>query len=59
MPRPITTSARRSSSCARIDEARTEYIRALERDAYPFRELPQLDRELTGIARSEGVPLID
>lgn len=39
--------------------AKASYLRALERDAYPFRALPQFQDTLHDIAKRHGVPLID
>jgi tetratricopeptide (TPR) repeat protein len=43
----------------RRDEARAEFVRALERDAFPFRELPEFQRLLRQVAEARGVPLVD
>jgi hypothetical protein len=40
-------------------EARAEYLRALERDAFPFRELPEFQQILREIAARQEVPLAD
>lgn len=40
-------------------EAKAEYVRALERDAFPFRELPEFQRVLREIAARRDVPLVD
>lgn len=40
-------------------EARAAYLRALERDAFPFRELPEFQAMLRGVATSTGTPLVD
>lgn len=42
-----------------IDEARKEFTRALERDAYPFRALPRFQEILSDIATSHQIPLVD
>lgn len=39
--------------------AKAEYIRALERDAFPFRELPEFQAILRQVAARRGVPLVD
>ncbi len=41
------------------NEAKNEYIRALERDGFPFRELPEFQTILQEIATTNKVPLID
>lgn len=40
-------------------EAKAEYIRALQRDAFPFRELPEFQNILREVAAKRGVPLVD
>ncbi len=40
-------------------EAKTEYLRALQRDAFPFRELPEFQNILSDVAKSQGTPLVD
>jgi tetratricopeptide (TPR) repeat protein len=52
----LATALRRSG---RTGEARTEYVRALERDAFPFRELPEFQAILREVAGRRGVPLVD
>lgn len=39
--------------------AKAAFVRALERDAYPFRELPEFQRILREVAARQGVPLVD
>ncbi|GEM_PF-679542 len=41
------------------NEAKVEYVRALERDGFPFRELPEFQTILREIARKNNVPLVD
>jgi tetratricopeptide (TPR) repeat protein len=43
----------------RRDEAKQEYVRALERDGFPFRELPEFQAILRDVAARRGVPLVD
>jgi tetratricopeptide (TPR) repeat protein len=43
----------------RRDEAREALVRALERDAYPFRELPEFQAILRDVAARRGAPLVD
>jgi len=43
----------------RLTEAREGYLRALERDAFPFRELPEFQAILREVARRRGAPLVD
>lgn len=43
----------------RLSEARAGYVRALERDAFPFRELPEFQAILREVAAARGVPLVD
>ncbi len=43
----------------RRDEAKAEYVRALERDAFPFRELPELQAILRDVAARRGGTLVD
>jgi tetratricopeptide (TPR) repeat protein len=52
----LATALRRSGQPA---EARAEYVRALERDAFPFRELPEFQAILREVAGRRGVPLVD
>lgn len=40
-------------------EAKAEYVRALERDAFPFRELPEFQEILRDVAARRGAPLVD
>lgn len=40
-------------------EAKSEYLRALQRDAFPFRELPEFQNILREVAVKRGVPLVD
>jgi tetratricopeptide (TPR) repeat protein len=40
-------------------EAKAEYILALQRDAFPFRELPEFQKILKEIAAKRNIPLID
>jgi tetratricopeptide (TPR) repeat protein len=40
-------------------EAKTEYVRALERDGFPFRELPEFQAILRDVAARSGAPLVD
>lgn len=40
-------------------EARAAYLRALERDAFPFRELPEFQAILREVAGRRGLPLVD
>lgn len=40
-------------------EAKAEYLLALERDAFPFRELPEFQDILRDVATKRGVPLVD
>ncbi len=40
-------------------EAKAAYLRALERDAFPFRELPEFQKILREIASQRKVPLVD
>ncbi len=40
-------------------EAKNEFVRALERDAFPFRELPEFQAILRQVAASRNVPLVD
>jgi tetratricopeptide (TPR) repeat protein len=40
-------------------EAKEEFVRALERDAFPFRELPEFQAILREIAARRHVPLVD
>ncbi len=40
-------------------EAKEEYVRALERDGFPFRELPEFQAILREVAASRSVPLVD
>ncbi len=40
-------------------EAKEEYVRALERDGFPFRELPELQAILREIAARRNAPLVD
>jgi tetratricopeptide (TPR) repeat protein len=41
------------------DEAKAEYVQALEHDAFPFRELPELQAILREIAARRAAPLVD
>lgn len=43
----------------RVSEARVEYVRALQRDAFPFRELPEFQQILREVAARRGAPLVD
>lgn len=43
----------------KLEEAKLEYQRALERDAFPFRELPEFQKILKEVAKRRNVPLID
>jgi tetratricopeptide (TPR) repeat protein len=43
----------------RAGEAKKEYVRALQRDAFPFRELPEFQESLLEIAARRGAPLVD
>jgi tetratricopeptide (TPR) repeat protein len=52
----LATALRKTGQLA---EARAEYVRALERDAFPFRELPELQGILREIAARRSVPLVD
>lgn len=40
-------------------EAKAEYLLALRRDAFPFRELPEFQDILREVAAKRGIPLID
>lgn len=40
-------------------EAKAEYLLALQRDAFPFRELPEFQEVLRDVAARRGVPLVD
>ncbi|MBF0327633.1 MAG: hypothetical protein HQL10_00575 [Nitrospirae bacterium] len=40
-------------------DAKNEYILALQRDAFPFRELPEFQNILREVAAKQGVPLVD
>ena len=40
-------------------EAKAEYLLALQRDAFPFRELPEFQSVLRDIAAKQRVPLLD
>ena len=40
-------------------EAKAEFLRALERDAFPFRELPEFQAILREVAAKTGTPLVD
>lgn len=40
-------------------EAKAEYVLALQRDAFPFRELPEFQRVLAEVAAARGTPLVD
>jgi len=40
-------------------EAKAEYLLALQRDAFPFRELPEFQDVLREVAARRGVPLVD
>jgi tetratricopeptide (TPR) repeat protein len=40
-------------------EAKAEYVRALQRDAFPFRELPEFQQVLREVAAQRGAPLVD
>jgi tetratricopeptide (TPR) repeat protein len=40
-------------------EAKAEFLRALERDAFPFRELPEFQAILRDVAARRGTPLVD
>lgn len=40
-------------------EAKAEYLLALQRDAFPFRELPEFQDILKDVAMRRGVPLVD
>lgn len=42
-----------------LDEAKAEYVKALERDAFPFRELPAFQAVLREVAARTGTPLVD
>jgi tetratricopeptide (TPR) repeat protein len=42
-----------------IPEAKEEFVRALERDGFPFRELPEFQAILREIAARRNVPLVD
>jgi tetratricopeptide (TPR) repeat protein len=42
-----------------LAEARAGYVRALQRDAFPFRELPEFQAVLREVARRREVPLVD
>jgi tetratricopeptide (TPR) repeat protein len=43
----------------RRDEAKAEYLRALERDAFPFREIPELQAILRDVVARQGGNLVD
>jgi tetratricopeptide (TPR) repeat protein len=43
----------------KLSEAKNEYLRALQRDAFPFRELPEFQNVLRDIAAKQKVPLVD
>ena len=43
----------------RAPEAKAQYLLALERDAFPFRELPEFQEVLRSIAAARQVPLAD
>lgn len=43
----------------RRDEAKREFVRALERDGFPFRELPEFQAILARVAADRGAPLVD
>jgi tetratricopeptide (TPR) repeat protein len=40
-------------------EAKAEYLLALQRDAFPFRELPEFQKVLREVATKRGAPLVD
>ncbi|MBK9517519.1 MAG: hypothetical protein IPO09_09230 [Anaeromyxobacter sp.] len=40
-------------------EAKAEYVLALQRDAFPFRELPEFQVILREVAAARGAPLVD
>jgi tetratricopeptide (TPR) repeat protein len=40
-------------------ESKAEYLLALQRDAFPFRELPEFQNVLRDVAAKRGVPLVD
>lgn len=40
-------------------ESKKEYILALQRDAFPFRELPEFQNILRDVSVKQGVPLVD
>jgi len=41
------------------EEAKSEFILALQRDAFPFRELPEFQQVLQDVATKQKVPLVD
>jgi len=51
--------ARALLGTGRAAEARAEFDRALRRDAFPFRELPEFQEILRDVAAKQGVPLVD
>jgi len=52
----LAVALRRTGQLA---EARLAYVRALERDAFPFRELPEFQAILRQVAAVRGAPLVD
>jgi tetratricopeptide (TPR) repeat protein len=40
-------------------ESKAEYLLALQRDAFPFRELPEFQNVLRDVATKRGAPLVD
>lgn len=43
----------------KVEEAKAEYVLALQRDAFPFRELPEFQDVLRGVATKSRTPLVD